>query len=285
MLKIATKMNRQLAAIIPAVALAFLPGEPAAQTPKIVDIALPDIATSTAIQQVDLSQLPMSDGLFGGTWDSSFGQLKLIQTDNVVIGDYGSVGILFGEVVTSDCIAGVFTNGDQYGQFSFRISEAGRFSGVYRFGEAGAGQSWDGTQTSALIPSSFANFNTDKVDMPHISNNNATLNGTWQSEHGELRLRHADLFLFGDYADRGMIATRWDGTQFQGIFTNVSLAQGNQVGWATFGADILAGKITDGTWQLPSGSGGSWKVLDRSDTGSDFTNIVPAGACQPLWPF
>ena len=77
----------------------------------------------------------------------------------------------------------------------------------------------------------------------------------------------------------------WDGTQFQGIFTNSSLAQGNQVGWATFGADILAGKITDGTWQLQSGSGGSWKVLDRSGTGSDFTNIVPAGACQPLWPF
>jgi hypothetical protein len=280
-----TKMNRQLATIIPAVALAFLPGEPAAQTPKIVDIALPDIATSTAIQQVDLSQLPMSDGLFGGTWDSSFGQLKLIQTDNVVIGDYGSVGILFGEVVTSDCIAGVFTNGDQYGQFSFRISEAGRFSGVYRFGETGAGQSWDGIQTSALIPGTFANFNTDKVDMPHISNNNATLNGMWQSEHGDLRLRHADLFLFGDYADRGVIAARWDGTQFQGIFTNSSLAQGNQVGWATFGADILAGKITDGTWQLQSGSGGSWKVLDRSGTGSDFTNIVPVGACQPLWPF
>jgi len=280
-----TKMNRQLAAILPAVALAFLTGEPAAQTPEIVDIALPDITTSTAIQQVDLSQLPISDGLFGGTWDSSFGQLKLIQTDNVVIGDYGSVGILLGEVVAPDCIAGIFTNGGQYGQFSFRIAEAGRFSGVYRFGETGAGQSWDGIQTSALIPGTFANFNTDKVDMPHISNNNATLNGMWQSEHGDLRLRHADLFLFGDYADRGVIATRWDGTQFQGIFTNSSLAQGNQVGWATFGADILAGKITDGTWQLQSGSGGSWKVLDRSGTGSDFTNIVPVGACQPLWPF
>ena len=106
-----------------------------------MDIALPDITTSTAIQQIDLSQLPISDGLFGGTWDSSFGELKLIQTDNVIIGDYGSVGILLGEVVTPDCLAGVFTNGDQYGQFSFRITEAGRFSGVYRFGEAGAGQS------------------------------------------------------------------------------------------------------------------------------------------------
>ena len=285
MLKTATKMNRQLAAMLPAVALFLLPGELAAQGSQVVDITLPDVATSTAIQQIDLSQLPISDGLFGGTWDSSFGELKLIQTDNVVIGDYGSVGILLGEVVTSDCIAGVFTNGGQYGQFSFRITEVGRVSGVYRFGEAGAGQSWDGTQTSALIPATFANFNANKVDMPHISNNNATLNGTWQTEHGDLRLRHADLFLFGDYADRGVIATRWDGTQFQGIFTNSGLAQGNQVGWATFGADILAAKITDGTWQLPSGAGGSWKVLERGDTASDFANIVPAGACQPMWPF
>ena len=285
MLKIAIKMNHQLAAMLSAITFSLLPGELAAQGPKIVDITLPDVATSTAIQQIDLSQLPISDGLFGGTWDSSFGELKLIQTDNVVIGDYGSVGILLGEVVTSDCIAGVFTNGNQYGQFSFRITEAGRFSGVYRFGEAGAGQSWDGTQTSALIPASFANFNADKMDMPHISNDNATLNGTWQSEHGDLRLRHADLFLFGDYANRGVIATRWDGTQFQGIFTNSGLAQDNQVGWATFGADILAAKITDGAWQLPNGTGGSWKVLERGGTGSDFTNIIPTGACQPMWPF
>lgn len=214
MLKSALKLIPQIPTIFSAVTLAFFPGQITAQTPKIVDITLPDIATSTAIQQIDLSQLPISDGLFGGTWDSSFGELKLIQTDNVIIGDYGSVGILLGEVVTPDCLAGVFTNGDQYGQFSFRITEAGRFSGVYRFGEAGAGQSWDGTQTSALIPATFANFNADKADMPHISNNNATLNGTWQTEHGDLRLRHADLFLFGDYADRGVIATRWDGTQF-----------------------------------------------------------------------
>lgn len=285
MLKSALKLIQQIPTIFSAVTLAFFPGELTAQTSKIVDITLPDIATSTAIQQIDLSQLPISDGLFGGTWDSSFGELKLIQTDNVIIGDYGSVGILLGEVVTPDCLAGVFTNGDQYGQFSFRITEAGRFSGVYRFGEAGAGQSWDGTQTSALIPATFANFNADKADMPHISNNNATLNGTWRTEHGDLRLRHADLFLFGDYADRGVIATRWDGTQFQGIFTNSGLAQGNQVGWATFGADILAAKLTDGTWQLPSGAGGSWKVLERGDTESDFANIVPAGACQPMWPF
>jgi hypothetical protein len=73
--------------------------------------------------------------------------------------------------------------------------------------------------------------------------------------------------------------------QFQGFFTNKNLAQGNQVGWATFGADILAGKITDGTWQLPNGATGSWKVMESGDTGSDFSNIVPAGACQPLWPF
>jgi hypothetical protein len=133
--KIAPKMNRQLAAMLPAVALSLLPGQLAAQGSQIVDITLPDVATSTAIQQIDLSELPISDGLFGGTWDSSFGELKLIQTDNVVIGDYGSVGILLGEAVTPDCLAGVFTNGAQYGQFSFRISEAGRFSGVYRFGE------------------------------------------------------------------------------------------------------------------------------------------------------
>ena len=42
MLKIAAKMNRQLAAMLTAVALSLLPGELAAQGSQVVDITLPD---------------------------------------------------------------------------------------------------------------------------------------------------------------------------------------------------------------------------------------------------
>lgn len=266
-------------------AMAVWPGVTAGQTPQLIVSQLPDLSAITAAQSVDLSQLPIAEGAFGGTWDSNFGQLRLIQTDGVVIGDYADKGILIGEMMTQDCIAGVFTNGSQLGEFSFRIAEPGRFVGVYRFGSSGAGQAWDGNQTSLLVPANFSNFNTNKNPMPHIANDNAILNGAWQSGFGELRLRHSDLFLFGDYADRGIIAARWDGQQFQGVFTNTTLATGNQVGWATFGADILAGQITDGSWSLPGGGGGTWPVADKTDASANFRNIAVEGACQPMWPF
>jgi len=244
-----------------------------------------DATALNTMKQVDLSNLPVADGPFGGTWDSNFGELRLHQTDDVVIGDYGSKGIILGEVITPNCIAGVFTNGDRFGQFSFRVIEAGRVTGVYRWGEGGSGAAWEAEQTSAFIPASFSNFKPGTEALAHGTNDNDTLNGDWQTNFGTLRLRHSDLFLYGDYANRGIIAARWDGQQFVGLFTNRELAAGNQVGKTTFTADMLNGKLTGGSWSLPNGSAGSWRVDGGNESEAQFNNIAPDGSCAPLWPF
>lgn len=251
-----------------------------AQTPTISP-SIMDMATSTQI--LTATQL-VSQNHFNGTWSTSFGELRLHQTDNMVMGDYGGVGVILAEVMTPDCIAGVFTNGNRFGQFSFRISAENTFAGVYRWGDSGSGASWSGTRTDSATPSHFYNFTASGEAKPHIANDNKTLNGTWQSGYGALRLRQSNLFLYGDYADRGVIIARWNGLQFEGAFTNREMAN-QPAGSVTFGADILAGNITGGTWQFEGGSGGNWTVNGSDRQSPAFTNVAVEGACQPLWPF
>ena len=56
---------------------------------------------------------------FSGTWETNFGDLRLLETDGVVIGDYGTVGVILGEVMADGCTSGYFTNGKQYGPVSY----------------------------------------------------------------------------------------------------------------------------------------------------------------------
>ena len=72
---------------------------------------------------------------FSGTWETNFGDLRLLETDGVVIGDYGTVGVILGEVMADGCTSGYFTNGKQYGQFSFRLIESAELVGA---GDGGA---------------------------------------------------------------------------------------------------------------------------------------------------
>ena len=78
---------------------------------------------------------------FSGTWETNFGDLRLLETDGVVIGDYGTVGVILGEVMVDGCTSGYFTNGKQYGQFSFRLIGSAELIGRWRWGSNGPGQS------------------------------------------------------------------------------------------------------------------------------------------------
>lgn len=225
---------------------------------------------------------------FSGTWETNFGELRLLETDGVVIGDYGTVGVILGEVMADGCTSGYFTNGKQYGQFSFRLIESAELIGRWRWGSNGPGQSeiWRGKKVSNSIPA-FSNFFRSDKKSAHIENNMTVLNGLWSTSYGELRLRESDLFLYGDYSDNGIIAARWDGSKYEGLFINEK-KNGTKVGWLQWEADIIAGRIIGGSWGIiGEGLGGNWTfqgLVDEIDT-EQFKNISIPGSCSPMWAF
>jgi|TARA_Y100000031_G_scaffold156542_1_gene211555 hypothetical protein len=221
---------------------------------------------------------------FAGRWASDFGELRLHQTDGVIIGDYAQLGILFGEVSGEKCASGVFTNGGRFGEFSFRIVEEGEILGRYRWNGGSTGSRWDATRTSSSVPSDFANFTRSGGSTIHIENDNQVFNGTYASTYGPLRLRDSDLFLYGDYANRGVIAARWNGRKYEGVFTNRELS-GNQVGWLEWSADVLARNLTGGTYKIIDSGSGNWAISDFQPGNSVFQNVAVSGTCAPMWPF
>lgn len=221
---------------------------------------------------------------FSGTWSSSFGELRLHQTDRVIIGDYADLGVLFGEVQGDSCASGVFTNAGRSGEFSFRIVGEGEILGRYRWTGGGGSQPWNASRVTAGVPSEFKNFTRSGGSTLHINNDNQTFSGTYGSSHGELRLRDSDLFLYGDYADVGIIAARWNGLKYEGIFTNRTL-NGNQVGWLAWDADVLARNLSGGSWAIIEGGGGQWPISDFQPGSAEFQNVSIDGACAPMWPF
>lgn len=221
---------------------------------------------------------------FSGTWSSTYGELRLHQTDGVIIGDYADVGILLGKVHDDKCASGVFTNAERSGEFSFRIVNDGEILGRYRWHNGGDGQPWNASRTTASTPPDFLNFTRTGGSTVHINNDNQTFSGTYASSYGALRLRDSDLFLYGDYAEVGIIAARWNGRQYEGVFTNRDLTD-QQVGWLTWNADVLAKELSGGTWTIENGGSGNWSISDFRPGQSEFRNVGVEGACAPMWPF
>lgn len=221
---------------------------------------------------------------FSGTWSSTYGELRLHQTDGVIIGDYADVGILLGKVHDDNCASGVFTNAERSGEFSFRVVSEGEILGRYRWHKDGNSQPWNATRTTANPPSDYLNFTRSGGSTVHINNDSQTFSGTYASNYGALRLRDSDLFLYGDYADVGIIAARWNGRQYEGVFTNRNLS-GQQVGWLTWNADVLAQELSGGTWTTKSSGSGHWSISDFRPGQSEFQNVGVEGACTPMWPF
>lgn len=223
-------------------------------------------------------------GQFTGTWNSDYGELRIHETSGVIIGDYAGVGVLLGEVAGNDCASGVFTNGGRFGEFSFRVEQNGRIAGRYRWADGSGAAKWNATRKSASIPAQFKNFTRTGGSTQHIENDNNVFSGVYDSSYGTLRLRDSDLFLFGDYAGRGVIAARWNGRIYEGIFTNRELKD-NQVGWVEWNADVLGRNLSGGRFQIQGGASGNWSINNFRPGDVELQNIAVPGACAPLWPF
>ena len=78
---------------------------------------------------------------------------------------------------------------------------------------------------SEICPSTSGNLTTTTVPRtprtPVIPNTGSTdFSGVWDTRHGELRLHQVDNLVVGDYADRGIIVGKVQGSCLAGVFTN-----------------------------------------------------------------
>ncbi|MEM7781547.1 MAG: lipase family protein, partial [Pseudomonadota bacterium] len=96
-----------------------------------------------------------------GTWDTSYGKIKLKQDQAFVYGDYGTWGTIEG-VTSNDgrLLRAVWKRKDdgRTGYLEWRIPQRAKFEGRWRMKDAGfaswnsAGTAWDGTRTSTARP-------------------------------------------------------------------------------------------------------------------------------------
>lgn len=88
-----------------------------------------------------------------GTWTSTYGDLKLIQTGDNVSGDYSTVGTLEGTVREKCALYGTFDNtlSKTKGHFKFRRNKE-MFAGKWGFDGQGRIKTWRGNRISLLKP-------------------------------------------------------------------------------------------------------------------------------------
>lgn len=216
---------------------------------------------------------PASD--FSGTWDTSFGELRLQQTGEYVVGDYAGNGVMVGKV-SGSCMAGVFTNGKRNGVFRFDASSSGsgRFEGQWAWHGNSLGGTWNGTRTSASV-TQLQNFTRDGAATRVIDNGRTVYDGTYGSSYGSLKLFARDLFLIGDYAGKGILAGMWDGNSYVGRFTN-----GNRTGWFDFAFFSRNGSFRSGEWGWDEDSEGSWRLNKTSSQTPTLTNMLDDVSCN-----
>lgn len=91
---------------------------------------------------------------FTGTWNSTFGELRLVQDGQIVYGDYGTKGIM-DAIQTGNTINGKFTNNGNIGEFSFKLSADHKsFTGQWKWqNESNYRAGWSGTLKSDSYPS------------------------------------------------------------------------------------------------------------------------------------
>lgn len=86
---------------------------------------------------------------FTGTWNTSFGELRLKQSGNKVYGDYKNVGKING-IYNSKTkkLTGTFTNKKKKGFIEFTLS-GNKFTGKWGWNKSKLNSTWNGTKTNS----------------------------------------------------------------------------------------------------------------------------------------
>jgi len=108
-----------------------------------------DLQAEMCGEGAETSKEPLADagaasGDFGGVWDTDFGELRLHQIGDYVIGDYADNGVMVGKA-SGRCVAGVLHHGERNGLFRFDASGgSGQFEGQWAGYGDDLGGTWSG---------------------------------------------------------------------------------------------------------------------------------------------
>lgn len=87
-----------------------------------------------------------------GSWNSSFGELRLHQIGIDVYGDYRDLGDIDGRV-NGNKLTGTFTNGNKSGSFIFTLANNNTsFTGKWKWSTSNNWQDWNGSLKSSAAP-------------------------------------------------------------------------------------------------------------------------------------
>ena len=177
-------------------------------------------------------------GAWTGTWETTFGEVKIIQNEARVYGLYRDLGVIEGEIIEgTNLLRGTFTNGDRGGRIEFRINaRTTGFEGTWGWDGRPPDRRWIGRKTSRTVETDCRPGDPWR--------------GAWKSRYGDLHLHQNGHQVYGLYGDRGVIkgAVRPQTGVLDGQFTN-----GDRAGRLSFtlGAD---GEAFDGTWSWDGSS-------------------------------
>lgn len=133
-----------------------------------------------------------ASGPFHGTWNSRFGQLKLVQQGNRVFGDYRNLGPMEGvyNPATKE-VTGTFRNNARLGNFKFKMTADGKFTGKWAWGSANPADDWWGNRVNKTPG--------------RLSFKPNFWFGKWKTRFGTLTLTQKGEKVFGKYANLGQI--------------------------------------------------------------------------------
>lgn len=211
-----------------------------------------------------------------GTWNTQFGQLRLVDLGDYVVGDYSKHGIIIGKK-NFDLLQGVFTNSQNQrsGHFTFQSQPSNRFRGSYKWEGSNKLTDWTGQKTSNTV-TALRNFTLDGKAIPVSQNYRSDYDGVYNSSFGQLRLRQKHNILFGDYGKVGVLAGVWNGNHFVGRFTN-----NGKVGWFRFDFFSKDASFRSGQFGwLPVGpKAGSWNLAKTNQgTPALYQVYKPSGS-------
>ena len=225
---------------------------------------------------------------WSGTWQSSFGELRLVDQGRFVVGDYAEHGVIVArKSIVGECgaiaLSGTFTNGARAGTLNVVRLPGGEFEGRWRFaGDDGEGR-WRGSRTRADAPA-LSNFSANGVAIDVAGplfdiGLPAWMIGANRSDFGDVTLAGTLRAVVGDYAGRGVVAGLWDGTAVRGRFTN-----GPRSGFFTWRPDGAESWAGDWRWADASPANlARWNGRPTSSTGTDPLAALGTERLEAEW--
>jgi len=185
-----------------------------------------------------------------GTWDTSSGEVRLVQIGDKVYGDYKNVGVIEGKI-SGTLLRGHFTNNNKKGTLLWALRGDSSFEGKWGREYNSPTINWTGNRKSTNKPKLSSSI------INKIVPNANSWQGIWDSDYGELRFAQKDNKVYGDYKNVGYI----EGTVVKGILRGI-YTNGNDKGYIEFKRD--KGLFT-GKWGAnQKGMSSSWNGTIKS---------------------